>query len=261
MSAEQLHLEQHGQRFAPDVLSHPTPWTLMYHSVDSEREDPYQLTVSPQRFARQMSWLHEQGLRGVGVTELLRAHARGRSAGLVGLTFDDGYADFPEQVLPVLELHGFTATAYVVAGRLGGHNSWDAEAPRKQLMTADQIRRLDRCGVEIGSHGLNHRPLQGLCRRELLQETRRSREVLESLIGRPVTGFCYPYGALDAQAAEAVRESGYTHGAAIEHSALTGRWALPRCYVGERDGSWRLRAKRVRHLARGLRRSHRRGIG
>ncbi|QMU78530.1 polysaccharide deacetylase family protein [Streptacidiphilus sp. PB12-B1b] len=249
MTAE-LHHEVHPRR---------APWTLMYHSVDDSREDPYQLTVTPARFARQMAWLHRTGLRGVAMAELLAAHALGRARGLVGLTFDDGYADFAHQVLPVLEGYGFTATAYVVAGRLGSHNTWDADAPRKPLMSPEQVRAVARRGVEIGSHGLNHRPLRGLDPQQLALEAGRSREVLEDLLERPVAGFCYPYGALDAQAVAAVRDSGYSHAVAIDHSALTGRWALPRSYVGDRDGAWRLRAKRARHRARAMRRNDRRG--
>jgi peptidoglycan/xylan/chitin deacetylase (PgdA/CDA1 family) len=224
----------------------------MYHSVDTYRDDPYQVTVTPERFARQMDWLRRSGLRGVALGELLRAHAAGRSAGLVGLTFDDGYADLPREVLPVLERHGFTATAFVVVGRLGGHNVWD-KGPRKPLLTSSQVRELADRGIEIGSHSGLHRPLPGLPAEELALETRQSREQLEDIVERPVRGFCYPYGAVDAPAAAAVRDSGYSYAAAIEHSPLTGRWALPRSYVGERDDGWRLRAKQVRHRMRGLR--------
>ena len=224
----------------------------MYHSVDAYREDPYQVTVTPERFARQMDWLRRRGMRGVALGELLRAHALGRSAGLVGLTFDDGYADLAHEVVPVLERFGFTATAFVVAGRLGGHNDWDP-GPRKRLLNAGQVRRLADRGVEIGSHGLLHQQLPGLPAEELVRETRQSREQLEDLLERRVSGFCYPYGAVDAPAAEAVRDSGYSYAAAIAHSPLTGRWAVPRCYVGERDNGWRLRAKQVRHRLRGLR--------
>jgi len=244
----------------PDVGPGGTPWTLMYHSVDEDPDDPYQLTVSPARFARQMAWLQRRGLRGVAMAELLAAHTVGRAAGLVGLTFDDGYADLPRQVLPVLERFGFTATAYVVAGRLGSHNTWDADAPRKPLMSREQVRAVALRGLEIGSHGLNHRPLCGLPPEQLALETGRSRELLEDLLERPVTGFCYPYGALDRQAVAAVRDSGYSHAVAIDHCDLTGRWALPRCYVGERDGSWRLCAKRVRHRVRAWQRADRRGM-
>jgi peptidoglycan/xylan/chitin deacetylase (PgdA/CDA1 family) len=241
------------QPFAgPDICPVEAPWILMYHSVDTYQEDPYLVTVSPERFARQMAWLARNGLRGVSVCELLEAHAAGRSDGLVGLTFDDGYADLPRQALPVLERHGFTATAYVVAGRLGGHNIWD-EGPRKRLLSAEQIRRLAGAGIEIGCHSMYHRSLPGLSREALFQETRSSRERLEDVVERPVTGFCYPYGALDQPAVDAVRAGGYEYATAIEHGPLTSRWALPRSYVGERDNGLRLRAKQARHRMRGLR--------
>ena len=236
-----------------EVRPRAAPWTLMYHSVDAYQEDPHQVTITPERFAGQMAWLRRRGLRGVAISELLRAHAAGSTAGLVGLTFDDGYADLPREVLPVLDRCGFTATAFVVAGRLGGHNCWDADGPRKPLLTPDQLRQLAGSGVEIGSHGLLHRSLVGLGPDELEQETSRSRELLEEIVGRPVSGFCYPYGALDAPALASVRSSGYDYAVAIGHGALTGRWALPRSFVGERDTGWRLHAKRARHQLRGLR--------
>ncbi|SEM11553.1 polysaccharide deacetylase family protein [Streptacidiphilus jiangxiensis] len=227
------------------------PWALMYHSVDSGPQDPYLLTVSPQRFAAQLGWLRRRGLRGVSMRELVRAYEQQAADGLVGLTFDDGYADFPRQVLPLLRAHGFTATLYVVAGRMGGHNAWDADAPRKPLVTIDQVRQLADAGVEIGSHGLSHCRMTGLAADELTTETRRSREALESVVRGPVTGFCYPYGAVDEAAEQAVAAAGYDYGAGICHQSATSRWALPRCYVGERDGGLRLSAKRVRHALRG----------
>jgi peptidoglycan/xylan/chitin deacetylase (PgdA/CDA1 family) len=253
MVAEPLTRDLNSTRTGPGIRPHRAPWTLMYHSVDHYEEDPYLLTVDPGRFAAQMGWLRGRGMRGVGIRELLDAQAAGHSAGLVGLTFDDGYADFGRHVLPVLRDHGFTATVYVVAGRLGRCNTWDADGPRKNLLTAREVARLAACGMEIGSHGLGHIALAGLSREALATETARSREILENVVQGPVTGFCYPYGSVDGPAAAAVRAAGYDHACAIGHSPLTGRYALPRCYVGDRDGPLRLHAKRLRHLARGLR--------
>ncbi|GGV11281.1 hypothetical protein GCM10010495_25790 [Kitasatospora herbaricolor] len=234
------------------------PWILMYHSVAVEKDDPYLLTVSPGRFAEQMNWLHRTGRRGVSTRELMRAQAEGRAERLVGLTFDDGYADFARYAVPVLQQYGFTATAYVVPDLLGRVNDWDSDGPRKQLLTVDQVAGLAAAGWEIGSHGLGHRALPGLPADQLAIQTRESRRALEEMVGGPVTGFCYPYGAVDLAATLAVRDAGYDYACAIAHSPLTGRFALPRCYVGDRDGGWRLRAKRGRHRLRdtvtGLRR-------
>jgi peptidoglycan/xylan/chitin deacetylase (PgdA/CDA1 family) len=237
---------------APAVTPAKAPWTWIYHSVGAYSEDPYQIAVTPERFARQLSWLHCTGLRGVSMGELLRAHAEGRAAGMVGLTFDDGYADLLSEALPALERYGFTATAFIVAGRLGGQNDWDPDGPQKPLLTLEQVRLLGGSRIEIGSHGLLHRSLPGLAPEVLEMETLRSRELLEAIVERSVTGFCYPYGAVDRTAMSAVRNGGYDYAVAINHGRLSGRWALPRTFVGERDSEWRLRAKRARHRVRGL---------
>ncbi|MGW2377869.1 polysaccharide deacetylase family protein [Kitasatospora sp. NPDC001683] len=227
-----------------------SPWILMYHSVAVEEEDPYQLTVSPERFAEQIAWLYRRGQRGVSVRELMRARARGRDDKLVGLTFDDGYADFARYAVPILQAYGFTATAYVVADLLGQENGWDTEGPRKKLLTVEEVNELAAAGWEIGSHGLGHQALPGLPADVLAVQTRQSRRLLEEVVGGPVTGFCYPYGAVDLPATLAVRDAGYDYACAITHSPLTGRFAMPRCYVGARDGGWRLRAKKGRHRLR-----------
>ncbi|AUG80295.1 polysaccharide deacetylase [Kitasatospora sp. MMS16-BH015] len=230
--------------------SRAAPWILMYHSVADEEDDPYLLTVSPRRFAAQMDWLRRTGRRGVSIRELLAARAEGRADHLVGLTFDDGYADFARHAVPVLHRHGFTATAYVVPDLLGSDNGWDVMGPRKRLLTTEQVPELAAAGWEIGSHGLGHQALPGLPPEVLATQTRESRRALEELVGGPVTGFCYPYGAVDLPATLAVQEAGYEYACAIDHGELTGRFALPRCYVGDRDGALRLTAKRGRHRLR-----------
>jgi peptidoglycan/xylan/chitin deacetylase (PgdA/CDA1 family) len=223
------------------------PMILMYHSVAPYEQDPYQVTVSPERFEQQMRWIHRRGLRGASVREVLDARAAGRGRGLVGLTFDDGYEDFAAYALPVLKRYGFTATAYVIAGRLGGDNEWDPEGPRKPLMTAEMVRQVADAGIEIGSHGLRHVSLPGAPAGALAGEIAGSRRALQDVSGQVVDGFCYPYGDVDAAVVAGVRAAGYDYGCAIWASELTGPLALPRIFVGESDSAPRLWAKAVRH--------------
>lgn len=234
--------------------SDPVPFVMMYHSVTPYTEDPYLITVCPRRFRDQLDWLDRRGLRGVSMRELMAAQADGAGHGLVGLTFDDGYQDFVEHALPVLRFHGFTATVFVVADHMGEHNEWDPEGPRKPLMTADQVSEVAASGIEIGSHGLRHVSLPDASETVLRHELSKSRALLEEVSGSAVTGFCYPYGHLDRRAVDAVRANGYDYAMAIWTSPLTGRFALPRTYVGDRDGSLRLLAKYRRHRVTGLRR-------
>ncbi|MFE3827862.1 polysaccharide deacetylase family protein [Streptomyces sp. NPDC059092] len=225
-------------------------WALMYHSVADPTDDPYQVTVSPGRLERQLRWLRRRGLAGVSMAELLRARAEGRGAGLVGLTFDDGYADFVETAVPLLRKHGCSATVFVLPGRPGGTNEWDSPGPRKPLLTEDGVREAAAAGMEIGSHGLLHVDLVTADDTTLAAETARSRELLRALTGGEVGGFCYPYGTVDARVVAAVRAAGYSYACAIDPGPLTGMHALPRIHVGERDTGLRLHLKRRLHHRR-----------
>lgn len=226
-----------------ELATMPLVW--MYHSIATYDEDPYEVTMTPQRFEKQLRWLRRRGLRGVSMGELLHAAAEGRARRLVGLTFDDGYRDFITTAMPVLQRYGFTATVFVLAGRLGGENEWSRPGPNKALLSADEVREIAAAGMEIGSHGLKHISLVKADDAQLGEETVRSREILQELLGQPVSGFCYPYGYLDARVVEAARAAGYDYACAVKPGPAIGRHAIPRTLVHERDTAWRLDAKRI----------------
>ena len=221
------------------------PMIMMYHGVAEVAEDPNQLCVTPSRFAEQMAWLKRHALRGVGIGTLVDAIRAGRARGLVGITFDDGYANVLEGALPELLRHGFTASMFIVSGRLGGTNEWD-EGPVWPLMSADQVGELAAAGMEIGAHGATHLPLAGVGADQLQAEVSGSRTSLGELIGAPIRGFAYPYGSMDAAARHAVRDAGYDYTCAV-NTPMTelGFMALPRITVGQRDGARRMAAKRL----------------
>ncbi|WSW30471.1 polysaccharide deacetylase family protein [Streptomyces sp. NBC_01003] len=225
-------------------------WVAMYHSVDDCRDDPYRVTVSPERLHEQLRWLRRRGLRGVGVAALLEARALGTDRGLVGLTFDDGYCDFVDNALPLLRHYDCGATLFVLPGRLDGVNEWDPLGPRKPLLSERGIRTAVSAGIEIGSHGLTHVDLTHVDDRVLRAETEDSRRRLEELTGREVPGFCYPYGTVDRRATDAVRRAGYRYACAISPGDLTGEFALPRVHVGQEDAAWRLELKLRLHRLR-----------
>lgn len=241
----------------------PIPLVLMYHSVAPCTPGLAKMIVSPQRFERQMQWLRRNCLRGVSMAQLLEATERGAARRLVGLTFDDGYQDFASCALPVLQRHGFNATVFALPGRLGGHNEWDPDRPRKALLTADELREISRAGIEVASHGLSHISLAEADDALLRAETAQSRTTLEALLGKEVGGFCYPYGVLDARVVAAVQAAGYDYACAITPSRAVGRFAIPRTGIHDGDSSLRLYAKwlrwRVQVGNRVAVRRHRRG--
>jgi peptidoglycan/xylan/chitin deacetylase (PgdA/CDA1 family) len=220
------------------------PMILMYHAIADEAVDPNELCVPPERFTRQMAWLAAHGLRGVDIATLVEAISAGTPRGLVGITFDDGYASVLESALPVLRQHGFGATVFVVADGIGGQNNWDEGTPWP-LLTADQILALSAAGLEIGSHSTSHVRLAGLAPGQLAAAAGKSRSELAALVGREIAGFAYPYGSMDAAAQRAVQDAGYSYACAVDtpFGALS-LMALPRIYIGPRDTAFRLATKR-----------------
>ena len=219
------------------------PLVLAYRSVGDPAGSPDRRTVSVQRFAAQLGLLARLGIRGCSMAELCRPSTRPR----VGLTFDDGYRDFVTAALPLLVAHRFTATVFVLAGRLGGSSGW-RPAPERPLVTAPEVREIAAAGMEVGSHGLRHRDLRGVSGGELRAELVESRAILEDTIDAPVTGFSYPYGSCGDREVAAVRDAGYQYAAAAGTIRLPRRWAFPRWYAGEPDTGARLVARRARHL-------------
>ena len=228
---------------------------LMYHAVNVG-DDPYNIQVSPHRLRQQLSLLRRLGYRGVPVKRLLTS-GTGQER-LIGLSFDDGYTDFLTTAMPILAEFGYTATVYMVAGSLGGTNTWDPMPPRRSLMTAANLRTVLAAGHEIGSHGMTHTALTDVAKGTLHHEVADSQRVLEDALGMPVTGFCYPYGSFDDKALAEVRGR-YEYACAVTPSPDHDAWSIPRIFAGERDHPLRLTAKLA--LRRVRQRSQARSVG
>lgn len=232
----------------PRIAVRALPLILMYHAIGTVDRDPNLLCVTPDRFAAQMTWLKRHGLRGVAVGTLLSALRTGRARGMVGLTFDDGYAGIVDGAVPVLREHGFSATVFVLPGKLGGVNDWDVGTPWP-LLSRSQLAEVAAAGLEIGSHSASHAALAGASLEVLAAEVAGSRAVLSEMTGQPVRGFAYPYGSADQRARDAIRAAGYGYACAVEPSGPPGPYALPRVYAGQADGPARLAVKKLLYRA------------
>jgi peptidoglycan/xylan/chitin deacetylase (PgdA/CDA1 family) len=236
-TSDQRDLSRLGLRHVPMIL--------MYHGIEQVSQDPYKLCVTPRRFSEQMTWLAEHGLRGVSIATLVAAMRAGHERGLVGLTFDDGYVSVLENAVPELLQRDFTATMFIVSDLIGGTNEWDGE-PVWPLMSAQQVAEVAAAGMEIGSHGSTHTHLPGLGAHRLRTEISGSKSKLSELLGRPIHGFAYPYGSMDASARRAVQDAGYDYACSVVTPiADLGIMALPRIAFGQRDGSSRMATRRI----------------
>lgn len=157
-----------------------------------------------------MQYLYETGWRTLAFDELLTGHVSGAwpSRSFV-LTFDDGFKNFAEHGLPVLADYSFTAIVFVVAGWVGKTNSWPGQvdwAPRRALLSWDDLRTVVSAGMEIGAHSLSHPHLTPLPVEEMEREIAQGKKVIEDQIGCAVRTFAYPYGETTATIEEMVAD-------------------------------------------------------
>jgi len=208
---------------------------LMYHYIrrpPSTRTDPlgYRLSVAPEVFQSQMDWLYANGYHPVTFNQV-RAYFAGTDAlpsRPVVITLDDGYRDLYTTAYPILRAHSFSAVAYIVPNFVG----------RAEYVTRDQILEMDRGGIEIASHTMNHADLAKMSYGSAMYELLQSKKWLEGLVGHQIVDFAYPSGQFTRATVAAVQQAGYdtavTEQVSIVHSrADRYTWARVRVGGGE----------------------------
>lgn len=213
---------------------------LMYHYVrtpPSMRTDllGYRLSVSPQDFQAQMDWLYANHYHPVTFDQV-RAYFAGRlplPSRPIVITLDDGYADLYTAAFPILQAHGFTAVAYIVSGFVD----------RGRYVTRDQVMQMDRAGIEIASHTVDHadmaRANQGMATYELVQ----SKHWLEQLLGHQVVDFAYPSGKYSLATIQLLGQAGYDTAVVEDGPSMHSRadrytWGRVRVGGGESLGEF-----------------------
>jgi glycosyltransferase involved in cell wall biosynthesis/peptidoglycan/xylan/chitin deacetylase (PgdA/CDA1 family) len=218
---------------------------LFYHRVTRERG---LLSVTPAAFERQMDLLAREGYAVVDIAtawERLQ-HDGGGNGPVVALSFDDGYRDFAEHALPVLDRHRFTATVFVCPGLIDGSAplSWCRRQP--PLLSWDEIAALDGERARFEPHSLTHPNLTALDAAGAELEIRASSRLIEARLGRPTRVFCYPGGFAGSREQQLARQAGLELAVTCEPGVATpdsNPLALPRTAIQWHDSVRDFRAK------------------
>jgi len=187
---------------------------LMYHRVVSEKplDSNFNIYVTAQELEEQLINLKKRGFTTLTFKDIANScHVKKP----ILLTFDDGYEDNHQNLLPLLKKYNMKATVFVLGNRKLLSNQWDAELGESviPLMSDKQIKACHLSGqIEIASHGLNHHHLPELSKQALKEELLESKFNIESLIADEVVSFAYPYGDYKKREVQAVEQAGYLFG-------------------------------------------------
>jgi peptidoglycan/xylan/chitin deacetylase (PgdA/CDA1 family)/O-antigen ligase len=204
---------------------------LLYHRVGRGGRE---IDLSRAAFEHQVAALAETG-RVVTLDDALS------DGGGVVLTFDDGYRDFTEHVVPVLARHRVPAHLYLATGLVV-----EEGGDREDGMTWAQLREaVGDALVTVGSHTHRHLNLGSVGEPEAVEEMRRSKGLIEERLAVPCRHFAYPWGVGSPAADRAAR--GLFESAALRWATNRGgridRYRLGRTPVLRSDGSFLFSAK------------------
>jgi peptidoglycan/xylan/chitin deacetylase (PgdA/CDA1 family) len=211
---------------------------LMYHEITAEPVMSGRLAVRPEAFDLQLAILKAAGYSALTAGQVAGALSSVGSrlpAKAVVLTFDDGFADFYDTALPLLQRHGMTGTLFITSGWTGGSGEYLSEHRRRGMLNPRQIREIADAGIEIGAHSVTHPELDQLSAGSLRQELVGGKQALEDLLGLPVPGLAYPFGYSSKPVRDAAAAAGYEYACAVGNrlaSARANRFALPRLTIG-----------------------------
>jgi peptidoglycan/xylan/chitin deacetylase (PgdA/CDA1 family) len=111
------------------------------------------------------------------------------------ITFDDGNASDALIAMPELAKRGLKAIFFICAGRIGAPHYLDRVA----------ISDLIAAGMEIGTHGKDHRNWRGLDETTLNAELGEARRRIEDVCGTAVTKAAIPFGSYDRRVLKRLR--------------------------------------------------------
>ncbi len=212
---------------------------LMYHSVGRSTTAQYRpFTVDPGLFDEHVAALIDARARLVAVRDvpaLLSGGPAVTEGPAVAISIDDGLADAATGAAPVLAARCAPATLFVPTAYVGRSAGWMGDDADRPTLSWRMLEELAGIGMEIASHGHLHLAAD-INEPELVREDAiRSRAELEGHLGRTVSSYAYPFGYHTRDAANALRDAGFSQACAVmDLPAVAGDdpLSLPRIYVG-----------------------------
>jgi peptidoglycan/xylan/chitin deacetylase (PgdA/CDA1 family) len=190
-----------GRRRDGDVV------ILSYHRVGAGSRE---IDLPRRTFARQLAALADDEVLSLD-------DALADEGGGVVLSFDDGYRDFYEHVLPLIADRRFPAILYLATSLVAKRNG---PATRDRLTWSMLDDAVSTGLVSVGSHTHSHADLATAAYDDAQDEMRRSKSLIEDKLQVACRHFAYPWGVASAAANDAARR--------LFYSAALGSWRTNR---------------------------------
>ena len=175
---------------------------LLYHRVSDQ--GPASTRVTPERFARHLDLIEQNGYRVVPLESLLSGVYQGDELPPkpVAITFDDAYRSVGEVAYPILRSRRMPFSVFVATDVI--------DAGAESMLTWPQMREMAGDGLAtFGAHSLSHAHLESLDMSARRAEIEGSHERVRGQLGNAALAvFAYPFGEYSLGTESIVRDLG-----------------------------------------------------
>lgn len=171
--------------FRKKVLKHYRRIILVYHEIGKQGAGA-KYAVSKENFEKHMDYI-KRSFSTVSLDTFFEMSEGNPNVTTdsVTITFDDGFKDNFLNAYPVLKKYQLRATIFLICGWIVHKND---------MLNLEEIKIMERDGIDFGSHTVNHRMLSSLDSTSANDEICRSKTELEALLKKEMRYFAYPYG-------------------------------------------------------------------
>ncbi len=190
---------------AATIMSRPQVPVLCYHKLrewkPNEKASMKVYIVPLANFKAQIKMLADSGYHTITPDEYYAYLAAGKPlpSKPVMITFDDTSEEHYAIAFPELEKYGFKAVYFIMTVSIG----------RPGYMTKEQIKELSDKGNVIASHTYDHHNVKEYEGEDWDKQMLKPKEKLESIIGKKVDYFAYPFGEWKEAAIPELQKRGY----------------------------------------------------
>lgn len=163
---------------------------LIYHAFGTKlAHDTYGISIDLNLFEEHIKFITDN-------YSVVSINTINKEINSICITIDDGYKDNIEAV-KILEKYKVPYTIYISTGYIDKDINY---------LTSEDLRMLNQSELcTIGSHTVNHIPLDTISEEEQEFEILNSKEFLEELLSTEINDFSYPHGSYDKRSEQIVK--------------------------------------------------------
>lgn len=211
-------------------MQKPKAVIICYHSIS---DDQTIIDVSRRNFIDQLDYL--MSIYEIVPLDKIVDYAQGRIdlyKPSVAITFDDGYRDLYDNVVPIFRKFHIPAAVFAIADQ---SNIQRGEVENgKPLLSFEQMKEMIKSGWTIGSHTKTHANLTTLPRYKCEDEILESKRILEEALDCRIDYFAFPKGLYDEASIKICEQSEYRAAFSAEPNSVkvnSNRFKLPRISI------------------------------